>query len=154
MVDENLDPRTVDSMRRFAEYSDDSTKNMNRLRDELSGFNRIMNVSHTRTRDLREALRQMQSIEPMRNVQGVLEEAQQTAFRPPQQTDALPQNQPAGSVEQNQNVNIGAIKIDVSGITDRSDKKKLAEELGAMVSKQLRSKMGGSLQNSGVSRGI
>lgn len=154
MVDENLDPRTVDSMRRFAEYSDDSTKNMNRLRDELSGFNRIMNVSHTRTRDLREALRQMQSIEPMRNVQGVLEEAQQTAFRPPQQTDTLPQNQPAGSVEQNQNVNIGAIKIDVSGITDRSDKKKLAEELGAMVSKQLRSKMGGSLQNSGVSRGI
>jgi|TARA_R100000482_G_scaffold60741_1_gene22242 hypothetical protein len=153
-MDENLDPRTVDSMRRFAEYSDDSTKNMTRLRDELSGFNRIMNVSHTRTRDLREALRQMQSIEPMRNVQGVLEEAQQTAFRPPQQIDRPMQTQPAGSVEQNQNVNIGAIKIDVSGITDRSDKKKLAEELGAMVSKQLRSKMGGSLQNSGVSRGI
>ena len=153
-MDENLDPRTVDSMRRFAEYSDDSTKNMMRLRDELSGFNRIMNVSHTRTRDLREALRQMQSIEPMRNVQGVLEEAQQTAIQPPQQTDASPQNQSAGSVEQSQNVSIGAIKIDVSGITDRSDKKKLAEELGAMVSKQLRSKMGGSLQNSGVSRGI
>jgi hypothetical protein len=127
---------------------------MVRLRDELSGFNRIMNVSHTRTRDLREALRQMQSIEPMRNVQSVLEEAQQTAFRPPQQADTAVQTQPAGSVEQNQNVNIGAIKIDVSGITDRSDKKKLAEELGAMVSKQLRSKMGGSLQNSGVSRGI
>lgn len=153
-MDENLDPRTVDSMRRFAEYSDDSTKNMMRLRDELSGFNRVMNVSHTRTRDLREALRQMQSIEPMRNVQGVLEEAQQTAIQSPQQTDTSPQNQPAGSVEQSQNVSIGAIKIDVSGITDRSDKKKLAEELGAMVSKQLRSKMGGSLQNSGVSRGI
>ena len=153
-MDENLDPRTVDSMRRFAEYSDDSTKNMMRLRDELSGFNRVMNVSHTRTRDLREALRQMQSIQPMQNVQGVLEEAQQTAIQPPQQTDASPQNQSAGSVEQSQNVSIGAIKIDVSGITDRSDKKKLAEELGAMVSKQLRSKMGGSLQNSGVNRGI
>ena len=153
-MDENLDPRTVDSMRRFAEYSDDSTKNMMRLRDELSGFNRVMNVSHTRTRDLREALRQMQSIQPMQNVQSVLEEAQQTAIQPPQQTDTSPQNQPAGSVEQSQNVSIGAIKIDVSGITDRSDKKKLAEELGAMVSKQLRSKMGGSLQNSGVNRGI
>ena len=153
-MDENLDPRTVDSMRRFAEYSDDSTKNMVRLRDELSGFNRVMNVSHTRTRDLREALRQMQSIQPMQNVQSVLEEAQQTAIQPPQQTDTSPQNQPAGSVEQSQNVSIGAIKIDVSGITDRSDKKKLAEELGAMVSKQLRSKMGGSLQNSGVNRGI
>lgn len=154
MVDENLDPRTVDSMRRFAEYSDDSTKNIMRLRDELSGFNRTMNVSHTRTRDLREALRQMQSIEPMRNVQSVLEEAQQTAMPLPQQADALSPNQQGGSVEQNQNVNIGAIKIDVSGITDRSDKKKLAEELGAMVSKQLRSKMGGSLQNSGINRGI
>ena len=153
-MDENLDPRTVDSMRRFAEFSDDSIKNILRLREELSGFNRTMNVSHTRTRDLREALRQMQSIEPMRNVQGVLEEAQQTAFSPTPAADTPQQTQPAGSVEQNQNVNIGAIKIDVSGITDRSDKKKLAEELGAMVSKQLRSKMGGSLQNSGVSRGI
>ena len=153
-MDENIDPRSVDAMRTFAEYSEDSSKNINRLRDEVSGFNRVLNASHTRTRDLREALRQMQSIEPMRNVQNVLEDAQQTAFRPPQQADGGVNQQDIKPIEQNQNVNIGTLKVDVSGVTDKSDKKKLAEEISAQVAKNLRSKLGGSMQNTGLNRGI
>ena len=71
MVDENIDPRTVDSVKKFSEYSEAAHKNMEGLRKQIREFNKVMNVSHTRTRDLRESLRQMQSIEPMRNVQNL-----------------------------------------------------------------------------------
>ena len=44
------------------------------------------------------------------------------------------------------------LKIDVSGVTDKTDKQKLAKEISTMVTKELRSKMGGSLTQSGFNR--
>jgi hypothetical protein len=154
MVDENIDPRTVDSVKKFSEYSEAAHKNMEGLRKQIREFNKVMNVSHTRTRDLRESLRQMQNIEPMRNVQSALEESRMEAMRPSQQPDPVAPTRPATPTDTNHNVNISTLKIDVSGVTDRSDKQKLAKELSAMVSKELRTKMGGSRQNSGMNRGI
>ena len=44
------------------------------------------------------------------------------------------------------------LRIDVSGVTDKTDKKALAKEISNMVTKELRSKMGGSLTQSGFNR--
>ena len=44
------------------------------------------------------------------------------------------------------------LNIDVSGVTDKTDKRALAREIGAMVTKELRTKMGGSLTQSGFNR--
>ena len=51
-------------------------------------------------------------------------------------------------------VDIGTIRIDVSGVTDKTDKQKLAEDISARVSKSLQSKMGGPLSTGGYNRGM
>jgi hypothetical protein len=44
------------------------------------------------------------------------------------------------------------LRIDVSGVTDKSDKRQLAREISTMVMKEMRSKMGGPLNTSGFNR--
>ena len=56
-----------------------------------------------------------------------------------------------GGVNQETNVTVN-LKIDVSGVTDKTDKRTLAKEISAMVTKELKSKIGGSLAQSGFSR--
>ena len=56
-----------------------------------------------------------------------------------------------GGVSQETNVTVN-LKIDVSGVTDKTDKRTLAKEISAMVSKELKSKIGGSLAQSGFNR--
>ena len=51
-------------------------------------------------------------------------------------------------------VDIGTIRIDVSGVTDKTDKQKLAEDISARVTKSLQSKMGGPLSTGGYNRGM
>ena len=51
------------------------------------------------------------------------------------------------------NVNIQTLRVDVSGVTDRTDKKKLANEISEMVTKSLKRKMGGPASNTGYDRG-
>jgi hypothetical protein len=58
---------------------------------------------------------------------------------------------PTGGASQQNNVTVN-LKIDVSGVTDKTDKRALAKEISAMVTKELKSKIGGSLTQSGFSR--
>ena len=62
--------------------------------------------------------------------------------------------EPAGMANANpeaSNVTVN-LRIDVSGVTDRSDKRALAKEISEMVTKEVRSKLGGSLTQSGFNR--
>ena len=57
----------------------------------------------------------------------------------------------AQSAEEQGNVTVN-LRIDVSGVTDKTDKRQLAKEISAMVMKEVRAKMGGPLNTSGFSR--
>ena len=110
-----------------------------------------------RVYDLRESLRQMGGIEPFKQMEESIKEVQtgleQTMNRtqsPVNNTNREPIN-PAAQVNSAPDVTVN-LRIDVSGVTDKTDKKALAKEISNMVTKELRSKMGGSLTQSGFNR--
>ena len=154
MVDDTLDPRTVESMKKFSEYSDASNKNMVQLRDQMREFNKTMNLAHVRTKDLRESLRQMQNLEAVDGVSKTLQQSKDKQLPLQQEKVDSPAKREAAVSAMTQNVTIQTLKIDVSGVTDRSDKKALAKDISELVAKELRTKMGGAFKNSGVNRGV
>tara|TARA_R100000781_G_scaffold25476_1_gene18744 strand:- start:10341 stop:10823 length:483 start_codon:yes stop_codon:yes gene_type:complete len=158
MVDGEIDPRSVDAMENFKKYSEEAQKNMKALQTQMDKFTNSMSMTKSHSTDLRESLRQMGGIEPFKqmeeSIKGVQEglEKTMTARQAPQAPSAerrLPTK--AGAQEEQNNVTVN-LKIDVSGITDRTDKRALAKEISAMVTKELRSKIGGPLSSSGFSR--
>ena len=149
MVDDKIDTGTMESMKRFSEFSEKSRNNMRSLREEIQEFNKVMNAAHSTTDTLRESLRQMSNTKPA-------EPERSTATTNARVANPVtpPRNQPAESVGTTQNVSIQTLRIDVSGVTDRSDKRALAREISEMVTKELRAKMGGPLSTSGLNRGV
>jgi hypothetical protein len=134
MVDDNIDPRTVESMKNFSEYSKTAKENMQALQQQMDKFTKSMAMTKTNTIDLTKSLRDMSKTEPMQ--QSIGETASPVA---------------GGGVNQETNVTVN-LKIDVSGVTDKTDKRTLAKEISAMVTKELKSKIGGSLTQSGFNR--
>ena len=119
MVDENIDPRTVESMKKFSDYSKTAKENMQALQQQMDKFTKSMAMTKSNTVDLTKSLK------------------------------AIPTGGATASQQNNVTVNL---KIDVSGVTDKTDKRALAKEISAMVSKELKSKIGGSLTQSGFNR--
>ena len=156
MVDEKIDTGTMESMKRFSEFSEKSRNNMRSLREEIQEFNKVMNAAHSTTDGLRESLRQMSNVQPAQPITEALEAERTTATTNARiaNTPTPAQSQPAESVGMSQNVTINTLRIDVSGVTDRSDKRALAREISEMVTKELRAKMGGPLSTSGLNRGV
>ncbi len=136
-MDGNIDPRSVEAMEKFREYSKGAKDNMQALQQQMDRFTKSMAMTKAETRDLTESLRTM----------GNTPALQQTAGASP--VGAAAGAAAAASSTTNVTVNL---KIDVSGVTDKTDKKALAKEIGAMVTKELRAKMGGSLTQSGFNR--
>ena len=134
MVDEHIDPRTVESMKNFSEYSKSAKENMQVLQQQMDKFTKSMAMTKSNTVDLTKSLKDMRNTQPMQ--QATAEGVAPT---------------PAGGASQQNNVTVN-LKIDVSGVTDKTDKKALAKEISAMVTKELKSKIGGSLTQSGFSR--
>jgi predicted phage tail protein len=134
MVDDNIDPKTVESMKNFSEYSKTAKENMQALQQQMDKFTKSMAMTKTNTIDLTKSLRDMSKTEPMQQSMG--ETASPVA---------------GGGVNQETNVTVN-LKIDVSGVTDKTDKRTLAKEISAMVTKELKSKIGGSLTQSGFNR--
>jgi len=134
MVDDNIDPKTVESMKNFSEYSKTAKENMQALQQQMDKFTKSMAMTKTNTIDLTKSLRDMSKTEPMQ--QSIGETASPVA---------------GGGVNQETNVTVN-LKIDVSGVTDKTDKRTLAKEISAMVTKELKSKIGGSLTQSGFNR--
>tara|TARA_R100001510_G_scaffold52139_1_gene52594 strand:+ start:552 stop:962 length:411 start_codon:yes stop_codon:yes gene_type:complete len=134
MVEENIDPRTVESMKKFSDYSKSAKENMEALQQQMDKFTKSMAMTKSNTVDLTKSLKDMSSTQPMQQAIG---------------DTASPAG--GGGISQETNVTVN-LKIDVSGVTDKTDKRALAKEISAMVSKELKSKIGGSLTQSGFSR--
>ena len=134
MVDENIDPRTVESMKKFSDYSKTAKENMQALQQQMDKFTKSMAMTKSNTVDLTKSLKDMSNTQPIQQAVG---------------ETTIPTG--GGGVNQETNVTVN-LKIDVSGVTDKTDKRALAKEISAMVSKELKAKIGGSLTQSGFNR--
>ena len=134
MVDGEIDPRSVDAMENFKKYSEEAQKNMRALQQQMDKFTKSMAMTKSNTVDLTKSLKDMSNTQPMQQVVN---------------DTAIPTGGATASQQNNVTVNL---KIDVSGVTDKTDKRALAKEISAMVSKELKSKIGGSLTQSGFNR--
>jgi|TARA_R110000796_G_scaffold243998_1_gene366850 hypothetical protein len=137
MIDGNIDPRSVEAMDKFKKYSKEAGENMKALQQQMDKFSKSMEMTKVNSTDLTASLKNMEKSQPFQKMMG--EPASQT-----QMTGGA-----GASPQSNVTVNL---KIDVSGVTDKTDKQKLAKEISTMVTKELRSKMGGSLTQSGFNR--
>ena len=136
MVDGNIDPRSVEAMENFKDYTEEAQKNMKALQEQMDKFTNAMAMTKAHSNDLRESLRQTSRTEGFSQLTSPSIEAAQAGGGAAQETP--------GDITVN-------LRIDVSGVTDRSDKRALAKEISAMVQRELRAKMGGPLNQSGVS---
>ena len=137
MVDGNIDPKSVEAMENFKKYSQEAQQNMKALQTQMDKFTNSMSMTKVHSNDLRESLRQT----------GKLDAFKQIANNSPERKSMAG----TGGQDAQSNVTIN-LKIDVSGVTDKSDKRALAKEISTMVQKELRSKIGGPLNQSGFSR--
>ena len=157
MVDGNIDPRSVEAMEKFKEYSKEAQQNMQALQQQMDKFTSSMAMTKSHTNDLTESLRNISNTAPFEQMEESIKEVQNGLEQTMNRTQKpagrnIPEKRPvaAEAAEQN-NVTVN-LKIDVSGVTDKSDKKALAKEISNMVTKELRTKLGGSLTQSGFSR--
>ena len=137
MVDGNIDPRSVEAMENFKDYTEEAQKNMKALQEQMDKFTNALAMTKAHSNDLRESLRQTSRTEGFSQLTSPSIEAAQAGGGAAQETP--------GDITVN-------LRIDVSGVTDRSDKRALAKEISAMVQRELRSKMGGPLNQSGFRR--
>tara|TARA_R100000234_G_scaffold104849_2_gene74883 strand:- start:30158 stop:30637 length:480 start_codon:yes stop_codon:yes gene_type:complete len=157
MVDGEIDPRSVESMEKFKQYSKEAQQNMQALQQQMDKFTNSMAMTKSHTTDLTESLRNISNTQPFQQMEDSIKEVQNGLEQTMNRTQS-PAGRPAperrtiaaDSPEQN-NVTVN-LKIDVSGVTDKSDKKALAKEISNMVTKELRTKLGGSLTQSGFNR--
>ena len=103
----------------------------------MDKFSKSMEMTKVNSTDLTASLKNMEKSQPF----------QQMMTEPTSQAQMT--GGASGGSQSNVTVNL---RIDVSGVTDKSDKQKLAKEISTMVTKELRSKMGGSLTQSGFNR--
>tara|TARA_R100001510_G_scaffold57511_1_gene65887 strand:+ start:5620 stop:6039 length:420 start_codon:yes stop_codon:yes gene_type:complete len=137
MIDGDIDPRSVEAMEKFRKYSKEAGENMKALQAQMDKFSKSMEMTKVNSTDLTASLKNMEKSQPF----------QQMMEGPVQQGQIAG----GGGGGQSNNITVN-LKIDVSGVTDKTDKQKLAKEIGTMVTKELRSKMGGSLVQSGFNR--
>jgi hypothetical protein len=121
-------------MKKFSDYSKTAKENMQALQQQMDKFTKSMAMTKSNTVDLTKSLKDMSNTQPMQQAVN---------------DTAIPTGGATSSQQNNVTVNL---KIDVSGVTDKTDKRALAKEISAMVSKELKSKIGGSLTQSGFNR--
>ena len=137
MIDGDIDPRSVEAMEKFKKYSKEAGENMKALQAQMDKFSKSMEMTKVNSTDLTASLKGMERSQPFQQMmEGLAQQNQMTG---------------GGGGSQSSNVTVN-LRIDVSGVTDKTDKQKLAKEISTMVTKELRSKMGGSLTQSGFNR--
>jgi|TARA_R100000458_G_C8211419_1_gene198757 ppGpp synthetase/RelA/SpoT-type nucleotidyltranferase len=157
MVDGEIDPRSVEAMEKFKNYSKEAQQNMQSLQQQMDKFTNSMSMTKGHTQDLTEALRNIGNTQPFQQMEESIKEVQSGLEQTMNRTQSPVNNmnrEPINAATQATSapditVNL---RIDVSGVTDKTDKKTLAKEISNMVTKELRSKMGGSLTQSGFNR--
>ena len=137
MIDGDIDPRSVEAMEKFKKYSKEAGANMKALQAQMDKFSKSMEMTKVNSTDLTASLKNMEKSQPFQQMmEGPVQQGQLAG---------------GGGGGQSNNVTVN-LRIDVSGVTDKTDKQKLAKEISTMVTKELRSKMGGSLTQSGFNR--
>jgi len=157
MVDGDIDPKSVEAMENFKRYAEESQQSMKTLQQTMDKFTASMAMTKTHTTDLRESLRQIGTTEPFKqmedSIKGVQTGLEKTKTRNQNPTAQRVDERRVTDTEEQDTSNVTVnLRIDVSGITDKTDKRKLAKEISAMVTQELRTKMGGPTVNSGFSR--
>lgn len=136
MVDQ-IDPRTVEAMKVFRNEAERANSVFQQLQKSMGQFNKDMDMVNVRTTDFSKNWKEA----------GRVESAQITPTKPKGGATSATEPTPT-------RVEIGTIRIDVSGVTDKTDKQKLAEDISKRVARELKAKMGGSFSNSGYNRGV
>jgi hypothetical protein len=158
MVEGNIEPKSVEAMENFKRYAEESNQSMKSLQQQMDKFTNSMAMTKSHSTDLRESLRQMTGAQPFKQMEESIKEVQtglEKTLNPKSNGKPMSRaTEPAGFAKNNDDVaNVTVnLRIDVSGVTDRSDKRALAKEISEMVTKEVRSKLGGSLTQSGFSR--
>jgi hypothetical protein len=157
MVDENFDPRSAESMKKFGDYAENANAKMDQLKKQMVEFNKSMAMSGVKVQDFSNSLRNLSKETPFEGFSESIEEVrgglEATKTKNNNSTSRGEQRRPPTSSQPTQNITIQTLKVDVSGVTDQTDKRKLAKEISKMVSKELRSKVGGGMSNTGFNRG-
>jgi len=175
-MDEKIDPRSVEAMKTFRMEVEKAQDKFKLLEQRMGTFNRDMDTVRVATSDFTKGWKEMGKTDAFKDASKSLDEFHnnlkevkklQKETNPPQinnqqsratqtRTTEAPTNniaQQRSAQETTNRVEIGTIKIDVSGVTDRTDKEKLAKDISRMVAKELKSKMGGPLSSGGYNRG-
>lgn len=134
---EQIDPKTVEAMKVFRTEAERANSVFQQLQKNMGQFTKDMDVVNTRTVDFNKNWKEA----------GRAEAAQVTPSKAKKAAAQGPEAPPM-------HVEIGTIRIDVSGVTDKTDKQKLAEDIGKRVARELKAKMGGPFSNSGYNRGV
>lgn len=153
-MEEKIDPRSVDAMKSFAASLEEADNKFKSLERRMSKFNTDMDTIRARTSDFGQSMKEMTRVESfetspqMNATQASSTTATPAPVAPAGNTMA---RSPTDSVSK---VEIGTIRIDVSGVTDKTDKEKLARDISNRVAKELKSKMGGPMSSGGYNRGV
>jgi len=152
MVDGDIDPRTVEAMKVFRMETENANEVFRKLERHMNAFTNRLNIANVRTVDFARGWKDMRDIQlelPDVNTGRAADIPERPATK-----EATPGNTGARQELPVNRVDIGTIRIDVSGVTDKTDKQKLADEISQKVAKSLQSSMGGPLTNSGYNRGM
>ena len=153
MVDEIIDPRTVEAMKIFRMESENANEVFKKLERHMHRFTRNMNMANVKTVDFAKNWKDVGK--NMKVELPNMGEANSQGFKSPSQTkEASAKNERRENKVLTSKVEIGTIRIDVGGVTDKTDKQKLADDISKKVAKSLQSSMGGPLSNRGYNRGM
>ena len=167
-MDEKIDPRSVEAMKTFRMEVEKAQDKFKLLEQRMGTFNRDMDTVRVATSDFTKGWKEMGKTDAFKDASKSLDEFHnnlkevkklQKETNPPQinnqqsrATQTRTTEAPTNNIAQQRSAQ-ETTKIDVSGVTDRTDKEKLAKDISRMVAKELKSKMGGPLSSGGYNRG-
>ncbi len=158
-MDEKIDPRSVEAMKTFRMEIENAQDKFKLLEKRMGNFNRDMDTVRARTSDFTKGFKEMGKTDAFKDANKSLDGFHNSLkevkkLQKETNTAQMGGQQSRGMQSGTTNkVEIGTIKIDVSGVTDKTDKEKLAKDISKMVARELKSKMGGPLSSGGYNRG-
>jgi hypothetical protein len=160
MADTSIDPKTVEAMKIFRMETDKVNDKFKKLEQHMSKFSRDINMANVRTVDFAKSWKAMSKIDAFADANKSLSQMNQgmKEFHAVRKKggEARPAPAPTETAqpEQGSKVEIGTLRIDVSGVTDKTDKEKLARDISQRVTRTLKTQTGGPVSSGGYNRGL
>ena len=153
-MEEKIDPRSVDAMKSFAASLEEADNKFKSLERRMSKFNTDMDTIRARTSDFGQSMKEMTRVESFETSPQMNATQPNSAIATPAPVSPAGNTMARSPTDFVSKVEIGTIRIDVSGVTDKTDKEKLARDISNRVAKELKSKMGGPMSSGGYNRGV